>query len=39
MCKYDIEKLIKFLTEAFAFGIMCIVFGAFYVLLFFMANP
>lgn len=35
MCRYD---FIKFLTEAFAFGIMCIVFGAFYVLLFFMAN-
>lgn len=35
MCKYD---FIKFLTEAFAFAIVCAVFGMLYVLLFFMAN-
>ena len=35
MCKYD---FIKFLTEVAGFAIMCLVFGAFYVLLFFMAQ-
>lgn len=38
MCRYDVEKFVKFLTEATGFAIMCLVFGAFYVLLFFMSN-
>ena len=38
MCRYDVEKFIKFLTEVFGFVIMCLVFGMLYVLLFFMAQ-
>lgn len=39
MCRYDVEKFIKFLTEAMGFAIMCLVFGMLYTLLFFVANP